>query len=798
MRRTTPVLSTAAVVCGLLLIAPLPANAAETTANTLAELRTQIATANTNDPAEVDVIDLVDATYVLDGAAGNADVASGDLDITGDLTVNGNGALLDAALIDRFFDVASGTLTLVDVTIVNGVAPGTENGGAVRVAAGASLVVSGGAMNDSTAVNPDAPAATAGSGGAIATAGATTVTGASFEGNRVSRAGGAIEVLAGGSATVSDSDFTDNATAAAPGNGGALHITGAAAATVTGGTFSANAAAEGGALWNSAGGTLTVTDATIQGNTANGAAADQGGGGVFTEGGAVTITGGIIEGNDATGTLGSGGGIQNVNGTVTVTGTEITENTAVRAGGGVEAGPLLAPGTAAATTTTLTDVLLGGNTVTGPPGNGGGLHITGAGTVDVVDSTVVNNTAVEGGGLWNSAAGVLTVSGTTISNNTATGAAADQGGGGVFTEGGDVLIDTSDISGNDATGALGSGGGILNLNAAAAEDGSTVGVVVIDSTINGNTAVRAGGGIEAGPLVGAVEPTSTVLTGVALTGNTATGVGAPGNGGGFHLTGEGTVLVDTTLVADNTAVEGGGLWNSGAGSMAVTDSTIASNTATGTDGGGGLYQDGAGTITPESGLVAINVTITDNTADAGAGGAVLNAGTAVVGLLHATVTGNGSGIAGAVEIGNTVLTDNGGADADAGVTSVGGNVLDDALPFSTNTLPGATDTTGVSDPQLGELADNGGPTPTLLPATGSPVIDAGLPVLGDDMEEMGGTLIDTDQRGVTRPLDGNGDGRADVDAGSVEAPAIAVTPAPGGGGVTPPARPVPAQPNYTG
>ncbi|MCW2584280.1 MAG: hypothetical protein JWQ53_3070, partial [Klenkia sp.] len=388
MRRTTPVLSTAAVVCGLLLIAPLPASAAETTANTVADLRTQVATANTNDPAEVDVIDLVDATYVLDGAAGDADVFSGDLDITGSLTINGNGALLDAATVDRFFDVASGTLTLNDVTIVNGVVPGAENGGAVRVAAGASLVVSGGAMNDSTAVNPDAPAATAGSGGAIATAGATTVTGASFEGNRVSRAGGAIEVLAGGSASVSDSDFTDNATAAAPGNGGALHITGAATATVTGGTFSANAAAEGGALWNSAGGTLTVANATIRGNTANGPAADQGGGGVFTEGGDVTVTGGSITGNAASGAAGSGGGILNINGDVSVTGTAVTGNTAERAGGGIEAGPLLPAGAEQPTSTTLNDVDLSNNSFTtqgdASPRNGGGLHITGAGTVDVV------------------------------------------------------------------------------------------------------------------------------------------------------------------------------------------------------------------------------------------------------------------------------------------------------------------------------------------------------------------------------------------------------------------------------
>ena len=83
--------------------------------------------------------------------------------------------------------------------------------------------------------------------------------------------------------------------------------------------------------------------------------------------------------------------------------------------------------------------------------------------------------------------------------------------------------------------------------------------------------------------------------------------------------------------------------------------------------------------------------------------------------------------------------------------------------------------------------------------TGSPVIDAGLTFSTDDMDAMGGPslLLDADQRGVVRPLDGNGDGSARVDAGSVEAPAVAVTPAPTGG-VTPPAKPVVAQPDYTG
>ena len=289
-------------------------------------------------------------------------------------------------------------------------------------------------------------------------------------------------------------------------------------------------------------------------------------------------------------------------------------------------------------------------------------------------------------------------------------------------------------------------------------------------------------------------PTTTSLSFVDLSNNSVTG--PPGNGGGLHLTGAGDVAVDNSVVSENTAAEGGGLWNSAAGSLSVTNSTVTDNSASGTDGGGGIYQDGTASTGGE--LVAVNVTVTDNVAPNGAGGGVLNAGNVTAGLLHATVTGNSTGVSGAVEIGNTILTANTGLDAGAGVTSLGGNVLNAVVPFSADRRAGADDTTGVTDPRLGALTDNGGATPTRLPVTGSPVIDAGVPVDTTGATPALLALIGADQRGVTRPLDGDGDGRATVDAGAVEAPAIAVVPTPGGGGVTPPARPVPAQPNYTG
>ena len=63
-----------------------------------------------------------------------------------------------------------------------------------------------------------------------------------------------------------------------------------------------------------------------------------------------------------------------------------------------------------------------------------------------------------------------------------------------------------------------------------------------------------------------------------------------------------------------------------------------------------------------------------------------------------------------------------------------------------------------TDPRLGPLADNGGPTLTHALLPGSPAIDA----------VTAGNCPAADQRGVSRPQDGTGDGVRACDIGAFE------------------------------
>jgi len=116
-------------------------------------------------------------------------------------------------------------------------------------------------------------------------------------------------------------------------------------------------------------------------------------------------------------------------------------------------------------------------------------------------------------------------------------------------------------------------------------------------------------------------------------------------------------------------------------------------------------------------------------------------------------------------------TANGGSsDLDhADVATTGGF----ALAFSLVQAPGdgiATQASSIlnTDPQLGGLAGNGGPTQTQLPSATSPALDAGNNPLS----------LPTDQRGSPRTVDLSGPNAGDgTDIGAVERDAPAPAPA---------------------
>ena len=592
-------------------------------------------------------------------------------------TANGDGAVQGGGGI---FNVG-GTLSITDATISNNVSTATQAGNG-----GGGILIEGGANNSITDTTISGNSAddtgTADGGGILVAGGATlTVSGGTISGNSANRAGGGIENNA---STVTLTDVTLGGVMVADGNnagvnGCGLHVSGAGTTNVNGGTVQNNVAGqEGGGLWNATG-VMTIDGTTISGNSANAGnngGNDQGGGGVFNIGGTLDIDNATITGNFATVNLGNGGGVMTVGGVVTIDNSTIADNDAARAGGGIENN---------AGSVTLTDVTLGGAMVSdgNTAGiNGGGLHVSGTGTTDVFGGTVQNNIATqEGGGLWNSATGTLTIAasgmgGTLIDSNTANGDGAVQGGGGVFNVGGTLSITDATISNNvsTATVAGNGGGGILiegganntitdttisgnTANTSGTADGGGIllsggaTLTISGGTISGNSANRAGGGIEN-------NNSTLILTNVTLGGAMmADGNSAGVNGGGLHVSSNGTTNVFGGTVQNNVAgQEGGGLWNA-SGLMTIDGTTISGNSANAGNNGGN-DQGGGGVFNIGGTLDIDNATITGNfaTVNLGNGGGVMTVG-GVVTIDNSTIADNDAARAGGgIENNNGSLT----------------------------------------------------------------------------------------------------------------------------------------------
>ena len=229
------------------------------------------------------------------------------------------------------------------------------------------------------------------------------------------------------------------------------------------------------------------------------------------------------------------------------------------------------------------------------------------------------------------------------------------------------------------------------------------------------------------------------LNSCALVGNSAEYGGAvfsDGNGATASLT-----ITNSTLSGNSALNSAGGVYNyapSGAGSLTITNSTLSGNSA---DIGGGIVNDGQ---SGNASLIITSSTLSGNTANSGGG--IVNQ-------------------AASVTLGNTILKT---GSSGANILSTGGSVTSSGYNLSNDNgggfLIAATDQIN-TDPILGPLKNNGGPTLTHAPLSNSPAIDRG--------KDIGST--GQDQRGSVRPVTydaaiappGGGD-RSDI--GAVELP----------------------------
>jgi CSLREA domain-containing protein len=324
--------------------------------------------------------------------------------------------------------------------------------------------------------------------------------------------------------TVSFSGLTI-AGGSAPSNGSGGGIQNASTATVnlTNVTITNNSAVQGGGINNH--GTLTITNSTISGNSGS---FSQAGGGIYNNG-TLTVTSSTISGN--TSPSGDGAGIFNSfggssgSGTATISNSTITNNTAHGNGGGID--------NQFGSTVTVTNSMITNNSA--QIGSGGGI----LGGVNVMNSTISGNSALQGGGI-NSAGGTVNVTSSTISSNTGS---SSQAGGGIWNSG-TLSVTNSTISGN--TSPSGDGGGIFNTNAI----NSSSTVTITSSTITNNTAHGNGGGID-----NQFGSTFNVRSSIIAL-NTAAGSGPDGfstfTSGGFNLIGKKDGSAGFTAATDQT------------------------------------------------------------------------------------------------------------------------------------------------------------------------------------------------------------------------------------------------------
>lgn len=325
------------------------------------------------------------------------------------------------------------------------------------------------------------------------------------------------------------------------------------------------------------------------------------------------------------------------------------------------------------------------------------------------------------------AGSTLSLSNTTVRNSAAGGSFAEGRGGGLFNR------------------------GMLALN----------GVTLTGNALSGNRTSLSTGGASGGGLYNELGATAT-LTGGAITDNSAcqtvdcsTGASFSRFRGGGGVFNRGSLTATATRFSRNTTEMNGGGILSSEGSVTLQNATVDGNSATGGTGGltsyetlnltgvtlnGNSGRSSGGALEATGTATLTNVTISGNSGEF-ASAIALTSGSMT--LTNGTVVGNinrgvaGTFVAGAVltlgtiTVKNTILANaaTSGANCNASAevaaiarlpVSAGNNLTDDASCGFT-----AAGDLQNTDPRLGPLQSNGGPTQTHALLADSPAVDAG-------------------------------------------------------------------------
>jgi hypothetical protein len=508
--------------------------------------------------------------------------------------------------------------------------------------------------------------------------------------------------------------------------------------TLTGVTVSGNRAGDGGRGGNAgdggAGGANAAGNGGVGGTAVAGVGGSGGAGGGISSSGTVTVVDSIIRANaagdggssGATGHGGNGGASIGANGAGGSGGVAVGGvGGSGGAGGGIAATAALA---ISGTTVAGNRSGSGGDAeFTSSGGNGGVGNGSGNGGGGGVAVGGVGGSGGAGGGIVRSGAGTASITTSTISGN-ATGNGGSELGVGNGGTGG---------TGGAGTGSGGSGGvGLAGVGGVGGSGGgiSTNDAQISRSTINANRTGAGGSGGDAHS--GGSGGGDGGGGGAAGTGGTSLGGigGSGGSGGGVSISGGTVQLTNVTITGSSTGRGGPG----GAGGSGPLTS-IGGNGGSG-GSGGALRGNATSTLT--------NATVSGNATGAGAPAPSAGSGTtALAGT--AGSTGIGSGLRDAKVQASVIASNAGVAGCSGTVPDQGGNIS-----FPDASCPGK-----VSDPKLGPLVDNGGPTRTRALGPGSGAVDNATAALCNAV----------DQRGVARPQG------AACDSGSYEVAPPGVT-----------------------